>query len=475
MMILPLRGDLKEAQADSNEAKTLLESKLALLKEVEDRVDALQKEYEKQNNDLQETLASIKSCQTKLDRASKLTVCLASEEVRWRESIITLNQEIENILGDIVLACGCISYLGPFNAKYRTKIIREIWIPILQEKEIFCDQNFSLQKALGNPIEILDWNMCGLPFDSVSVENIIMERNCDNCALIIDPQKQFNKFIKNYSKKRSVEAKKNFTVTKIHKKFGAQLEMAISNGETLIVENIGEKIDPILDPILRNEVIHSGGYKYMTVGSTLVGWNKDFKIYLISNLSNPHYTPDLLTKVILLDFTITAEGLKEQMQSLVCKIEEPKDEDEKNKITIDNNENKAKLKEYENQILSLLNNSSSDSFVESDVLIISLTESKSISEDIETRIAQSRLTEEKINTNRANYEPVAKLASMVFLIIKEITKWDPMYQFSLKWFEDLFRASIKNAEKPNLKNVGIRVENIKKSLLKATYHEMCRS
>jgi len=70
-------------------------------------------------------------------------------------------------------------------------------------------------------------------------------------------------------------------------------------------------------------------------------------------LSKPHYTPDILTKVILLDFTITAEGLKEQMQTLVCKIEEPKDEDEKNKIMIDNADNRQKQKTLEEKILYL--------------------------------------------------------------------------------------------------------------------------
>jgi len=77
------------------------------------------------------------------------------------------------------LTCGCLSYLGPFNAKYRQKIIKERWIPFVQEKEIFCDPDFSLTKVLGNPLDIMEWNMCGLPFDSVSTENVIIEKNTD--------------------------------------------------------------------------------------------------------------------------------------------------------------------------------------------------------------------------------------------------------------------------------------------------------
>ena len=54
----------------------------------------------------------------------------------------------------------------------------------------------------------------------------------------------------------------------------------------------------------------------------------------MSNLNNPHYLPEVLTKVTLLNFTITYEGLKDQMLSLVAKEEEPKDEDEKIKYKL---------------------------------------------------------------------------------------------------------------------------------------------
>jgi len=40
-------------------------------------------------------------------------------------------------------------------------------------------------------------------------------------------------------------------------------------------------------------------------------YNPNFKLYLICNLPNPHYTPEVLTKVTLLNFTITPEGAKD--------------------------------------------------------------------------------------------------------------------------------------------------------------------
>ena len=100
-----------------------------LLEEVEKNLAELEAEFEKQSKDLEDTKNKIRDCELKLDRAGRLNKGLSSEKVRWKQSVIDLTEEIKCILSDIILACGCISYLGPFNSKYRNKIIKDIWIP----------------------------------------------------------------------------------------------------------------------------------------------------------------------------------------------------------------------------------------------------------------------------------------------------------------------------------------------------------
>ena len=53
-------------------------------------------------------------------------------------------------------------------------------------------------------------------------------------------------------------------------------------------------------------------------GSTVL-YNDKFKIYLISSLPNPHYTPDILTKVTLLNFSITDKAATDQMLEILIK------------------------------------------------------------------------------------------------------------------------------------------------------------
>lgn len=53
------------------------------------------------------------------------------------------------------------------------------------------------------------------------------------------------------------------------------------------------------------------------LGDTLVEYSHDFRFYITTKLRNPHYLPELSTKVSLLNFMITREGLEDQLLGIV--------------------------------------------------------------------------------------------------------------------------------------------------------------
>jgi dynein heavy chain, axonemal len=57
----------------------------------------------------------------------------------------------------------------------------------MNQKEIPISENFSVIKTLGNPVEIRDWMMNGLPSDSVSQDNSIYCMMGNRWPLMIDP------------------------------------------------------------------------------------------------------------------------------------------------------------------------------------------------------------------------------------------------------------------------------------------------
>jgi dynein heavy chain len=119
------------------------------------------------------------------------------------------------------------------------------WLGIAERKSISVSKNFSIIKTLGDSIKIRHWNFCGLPIDNFSTENAIIAFNSIRWPLMIDPQNQANKWIK------EIEKENNLIVTKqSDKNFLRILENALQFGYPLLVEEIREEVDPILDPVL---------------------------------------------------------------------------------------------------------------------------------------------------------------------------------------------------------------------------------
>ncbi len=97
-----------------------------------------------------------------------------------------------------------------------------------------------------------------------------------------------------------------------------------------------------------------GGQKVINFSIGPINYNPHFKIFLICNLPNPHYQPETLTKVTLINFTITPEAAKDQMLSILSKEEDEALENEKIRLMGENADNKKKMAYVEKVILDLM-------------------------------------------------------------------------------------------------------------------------
>jgi len=67
----------------------------------------------------------------------------------------------------------------------------------------------------------------------------------------------------------------------------------------------------------------------------------DFRrFYITTKLRNPHYLPEVVVKVTLLNFMITPAGLDDQLLGIVVAKEKPELEAEKNQLIIQGAANK---------------------------------------------------------------------------------------------------------------------------------------
>jgi len=57
-------------------------------------------------------------------------------------------------------------------------------------------------------------------------------------------------------------------------------------------------IDPILDPLIYKQILKKGAYNFIKLGEKELNINYEFKFFMTTNLPNPHYLPDISSKVI---------------------------------------------------------------------------------------------------------------------------------------------------------------------------------
>jgi hypothetical protein len=65
----------------------------------------------------------------------------------------------------------------------------------------------------------------------------------------------------------------------------------------VLLENVGEVLDAALEPLLSRQTFKQGGSLCIKLGDAVVEYSNEFKFYITTKLRNPHYAPELCTKV----------------------------------------------------------------------------------------------------------------------------------------------------------------------------------
>ena len=157
-------------------------------------------------------------------------------------------------------------------------------------------------------------------------------------------------------------ATKNLQIIKLTEKdFLRTLENGIRYGAPVLLENIGQELDPSLEPVLLKQVFKRSGQMLLRLGDTDVPYSEEFKFLITTKLANPHYMPEICIKVTVINFTVTMKGLEDQLLVDVIKSERPDLEEKKDALVVSIADDQRQLREIEEQILFMLANASGNS------------------------------------------------------------------------------------------------------------------
>ena len=101
----------------------------------------------------------------------------------------------------------------------------------------------------------------------------------------------------------------------------------------------------------------------------------------------------------------------------------------------------ARLKQCEDDILNLL--SSGTNLLEDEEVINTLDNSKRIADEIAVKQAEIESSQKICDKTRAKFVPVAQRGAILFFCITELANVDPMYQYALQWYIDLFQRGLR--------------------------------
>ena len=200
--VAPKRKALEEANQQLFDAQTKLQGIIDKVAQLEETLVTLTNQYKAAIEAKVKCQAEADATSATISLADRLVNGLASEKIRWGNSVKSMKKQATMLPGDVLLVASVISYLGCFTKSYRVDLLENYWMPNFAKLPTEIPNSLGYEGAnvlslLTDDVIIAGWNNEGLPSDQMSTENATILTNSLKWPMMIDPQLQGIKWIKN--------------------------------------------------------------------------------------------------------------------------------------------------------------------------------------------------------------------------------------------------------------------------------------
>lgn len=456
--IQPLREEVEKLEHDAkvaNDEKERLESEVAGL---ESSIANYKSEYATLIRDVEALKHEMEVVTTKVERAESLMKSLSQESERWSKSSEGFQSILTSLVGDGLQMAAFLTYAGffPFSAR---RSLLEQWRSALDDLGIEFRDDLSMVESLSKASDRLEWQSQGLPSDSLSLENGVIISRCVRFPLIIDPSGHAIDFMMSKYKDQKIQ-KTSF----LDKSFMKVLSGAVRFGTTLLVENV-EKLDPVLNPILNKEIQRTGGRSLVRIGTEEVDFSPKFNIILTTKNPAVKLTPDICSRVTLVNFTVTPAGLQSQSLTKILKNESPEVESQRNDILRLQGEQNVKLRGLEEQMLREIS-AVEGSILDDDRVVEGMERLMKEGAEVEEQMAKSDEVMAEVQRGISKFAPVSLSCKELFVLFSAMREISFLYEFTATSFMNVLECVLRKKEHHEVDDPESRLALLKTLLYK---------
>ncbi len=455
----PLEKEQAGLQQNLDKSEKKLEKLGKALAALDQNVQGMRNRFELLTTEAAKLKIELEKEEETIVAAENLVGKLEGEHKRWSDQIISLAEELEHLPRRTILAAGFISYLSQAPEDERRSMLSN-WL------EFVGLTSFDLRQFLSSESEQLVWKSEGLPSDELSMENALVILKAEQCPFLIDPSQRATEWLKTHLKEFRLEV-----INQQDSNFTTALELAVRFGKTLIIQEV-DKIEPLLYPLLRKDLICQGPRFVIQLGDKLIDYNENFKLYLTTRNPLPDITPDVDSVIVRVNFSTTRAGLAAQLLAATINNEKPQLETRKTQLLKTEEDLKVQLADLEESLLRELATAEGN-ILENKVLLESLNQTKSKSLTITRSLSESVELQSSLDQERDSFLPLTEFGSTLYFVISDLSKQNNMYRFSLASFLRLFERAFHN--KQDAGNVELRIRALKHTLQALVYEYVCRS
>ena len=487
-VVAPKRAALAEANAKLVAATAKLADVRGRVAAIRARVAELEVGLVRATEDKNAATAQAAKTQAKADLAERLTAGLASEAERWAATIGEIDAARATLVGDALISAVFLVYAGPFGAEQRSSLVSECWVPALMRLGLLgggggggaeeeegrsllssASANVSSSSTSSSslsPLAILaddlvraTWKAQGLGSDLQSVQNgaiVTAAVSRGRVPLLVDPQSLGSRWVSALEAAAAASAaaaapgssSSLLTLRQTDDRFAESLSAAAEEGKAVLVEGLGEDLDPALVAVIKQlsssrEASTSTSMSSSTSSSSSSSpfsstsssssssssIHPSFRLYLCTRLATPHYPPETAAQVSIVDFGVTRQGLEEQLLARVVDHERPELQEAAARLQGELSSYAEQLVALEDDLLARLAAASGD-ILEDSALVEQLEATKRTAADV----ASKQAAEAGIAAARAGYSPAARRAALLHQLVSALPALDRVYHFSMDAF-----------------------------------------